>query len=174
MLTINEEALEVAQELLAAGAGEEGENNSGPWVEKFLAGIAEPPCNWCMAMQSYCFKEAAKRLGIKMPFPYSLGARKTFNYFNTKGWIILDAKKAWPGDLVFFWRVDTNSWEGHVGISETAWKDGNMVILQTIEGNRSYFPSKVKQYQYSRSLNAEAPNYYNIPRFLGLGRIPNA
>lgn len=158
-MTINEKALEVNLEELNAGAGEIGENNAGPFVEKYLNKIVEPPANWCAGLQSWCFREAAKRLGVPMPFPYSLGARKTYNYFDKKGWII--HKDPWPGDLVFFWRNDINSWEGHVGIVETGAVDNGEVYLLTVEGNRGAFPSKVARWSY---------DYFAIPQLLGFGR----
>jgi hypothetical protein len=163
MLTINEQALVVAQNELALGAGEEGANNAGPWVMKYLNGLMEPPGNWCMAFQSWNFREASKMLGIKMPFPYSLSVMRTFDFFTKKGWII--EKDPWPGDLIFFWRgVDMDAGLGHVGIVEKGFKKNNKPVLQVVEGNKGFFPAHVARYQY---------NWNNVPRVLGYGRVKN-
>src|SRR5438046_2558070 len=48
-------ALAAAIGELNAGAGEVGGNNSGPWVVKYLNGMAEEGRSWCAAFGSWCF-----------------------------------------------------------------------------------------------------------------------
>jgi hypothetical protein len=149
------EALEIAKGEL--GKGEEGVNNAGPVVEKYLHGLAEPPNNWCAAFISWCFYTAVESMpsGFVMPFRYSLSARQIFNEFK-KNEALVQTPDA--GDLIFFWRESIDSWMGHIGIVEDLTDDG---WLNTIEGNRGYFPSKVRRYAYQ----------WPIPQLLGFGRV---
>lgn len=152
-----EAVLRIAKHEMEVGAGEEGENNSGPFVKKYLNGLAEPPANWCAAFVSWCFRQAARDTGKKMPFRYTLGARDLMNQLPEES--IIKVLPPIPGDLIFFWRGDPNGWMGHVGIVSMIGQKS----FWTIEGNRGVFPSKVNTYQYWMDrMPAE---------FLGFGRI---
>lgn len=153
-MTIKEMALSIAIEEMDKDAGEVGSNNSGPFVQKYLNGLAEPPSNWCAGFVSWCYKEAADRLEIEMPFVYSLGARNIFDQFEEEGWLFQEPEEA---DIVFFWREDINSWMGHIGIVRSI--KGKKII--TVEGNRGNFPAKVHCYNYT----------IPPPQFLGYGRV---
>lgn len=155
-------ALEYAIKEMKAGAGEIGENNSGPFIEKYLNGLCEPPANWCSAFISWCFSEASKELNIQMPFKYNLSAKSMFNEFKKMGQIKLITPE--PGNIIFFWREDPKGWMGHVGIVKEILVDQ----LKCIEGNKGIFPSKVKIYTY----NIKDYNYQNsISQFLGFGYL---
>ena len=56
---------------MAAGHAEEGDNNLGPHVARYLKRILAPPADWCAGFVSWCFKNS----GQPMPYPYSRGAR---------------------------------------------------------------------------------------------------
>jgi hypothetical protein len=161
---INEKALEISLNEYNNGAGEEGTNNSGPFVHKYLNGLAEPPANWCSAFVCWCIMTACIELQIMMPFYYSLSAKNVYNQFKEKNWIVEEPQ---PSDIIFFWRVDPNGWQGHIGfVYQIYTTDGNIgeyqKTLRTIEGNKGYFPAHVAKYRY---------DYYNVPQLLGYGRI---
>ena len=168
MPTINEKALEVMLNEVAIGAGEIGGNNLGPHVLRYLNGIIDPPASWCQALVSWCFKEASRQLGIKMAFPYYLSARKAFDFFQKKGWIISDSNKPWPGDIMFLWRgEDIGNGLGHVGIVSGGYKNKNgKLIIQSCQGNRGDYPAKARIF--------EDPWGASVPQLLGYGRCPNA
>lgn len=145
-------ALKVAIEEI--GKGEEGGNNKGPHVKKYLNGIVDPPAEWCAAFVSYCFKNS----GQPMPYGYSLGARDVLKRMKDKGFgIEVDAAHPpLPGDVIVWWRNAPSGWQGHVGIVHS-YKDG---LVHTIEGNKA---PKVSKFTYT--LGA-------IDKLLGFARVP--
>jgi len=52
--------LEFALAELAAGACEQGGNNRGPWVKKYMGEEGLP---WCVAFATWCFRQACARRG---------------------------------------------------------------------------------------------------------------
>jgi hypothetical protein len=160
-------ALEFANIEYNVGASEEGSNNAGPYVRKYLNELVEPPANWCSAFVCWCIKEACQALSISMPFEYTLSARKLFNIFKANDWILEKNVAPIPGDLIFFWRDNPLSWMGHIGFVKCIYEEENTplnykTIIKTIEGNKGYFPSKVNVYKY---------DYHTVPCLLGYGRI---
>jgi hypothetical protein len=147
-------ALQVAIAELNAGAREIGGNNRGPFVKKYLHGLAEGN-PWCCAFVSYCFSQHPDG----PPFRYEVGAGKLRNYFRTQGWAydLSSGTIPEPGDLVFWWRgASANSAEGHVGFVHQV-RDG---FLYTIEGNKS---PRVQGFSYVLS---------RIDKLLGFGQVP--
>jgi hypothetical protein len=143
------------------GHGEEGSNNAGPHIEKYLNHLVEPPANWCTAFVCWIYYQAfGAPIYLNPPFEYTLSARNLLNQFsyshNPKIWT--DEIKPKRGDLIFFWRDKPNSWMGHVGIIEYV----GPKWIGTIEGNKGSFPSKVSRHKYDKN---------NIPHFLGFGHI---
>jgi len=151
--------LGVAIEELKAGAGEVGGDNAGPWVRKYLepAGLGEGN-SWCASFASWCFLQAAGGDKTRMPFPYSPGARDLLGKFKAKGWAYEPQAdyEPKPGDLVFWWRVSLQGWQGHVGLVHQ-FKDG---MLYTIEGNKS---PRVQGFSYVFS---------RMEKLLGFGHVP--
>jgi hypothetical protein len=147
---IGRAALTIAFKERALGAGEEGANNAGPWIEKYLNGIIDAPANWCAALVSWCHLKTGE-----MPFKYSLGARDIRQQFKRKGWVVQAPE---PGDLVFWWRGRPDGWMGHIGF---VWKLESGV-LHTLEGNKGAFPSRVNTFDYIHS---------RMTRVLGFGRV---
>jgi len=124
-------ALALAIGEMLAGAREVGGDNRGPWVQKYLNNIVPEPAAWCAAFVSWCFSQTPQG----MPFNYTLGARDIMGQMKRKGWTYapgIDYQPV-PGDLVFWWRVKLEGWQGHVGFLHQL-RDG---ILYTIEGNKS-------------------------------------
>jgi hypothetical protein len=52
--------LAIALDELVHGAGEEGGNNRGRWVRKYM-GVEEQP--WCVGFATWCYREACRALG---------------------------------------------------------------------------------------------------------------
>ena len=152
-------ALRVAIGELKSGAGEVGGDNAGPWVRKYLqpAGLDEGN-SWCASFVSWCYFRSCGSDKEKMPFPYSPGARALLSKFKSKGWASepQSGYEPVPGDLVFWWRVSLQGWQGHVGLVHQV-KDG---MLYTIEGNRS---PKVQGFSYVLS---------RMEKLLGFGHVP--
>jgi hypothetical protein len=61
-----------------------------------------------------------------------------------------------PGDIVVWWRVRADGWQGHVGLVHQV-KDG---MLYTIEGNKS---TRVQGFSYV---------YSRMEKLLGFGQVP--
>lgn len=142
------ETLGIARSLI--GQGEEGGNNSGPFVEMLLHkefdGDDDDDGAWCAAFVSFCISEAS---GGNPPFEMSFGAKSIFRNASNFG-----SKSMAPsaGDIVCWDRGKLNadgskSWQGHVGFVEKV--DGD--IFYTIEGNKGSYPSKVARFKYELS-----------------------
>jgi hypothetical protein len=151
-------ALEIALSEMASGAKEEVTNNSGPWVEKYLNGIVDPPANWCAAFVSWCFSRHREGL----PFRYSLGARDIRTQFKQKKWTyeVSQGTLPEPGDIIVWWRGQPDGWKGHIGLVHSLSEGG---ILYTVEGNKGGFPAPVRVFDYVLS---------RMDRLLGFGRVP--
>ena len=149
-------ALEVAIRELTAGAGEIGGNNRGPWVRKYLNGIASQGSPWCAGFVSWCYAQ----IPGGSPFPYTLGARAMLQEFRRRSWAHAPGSGylPQPGDVVFWWRVRFDGWQGHVGLVYEL-RDG---ILYTIEGNKS---PRVQGFSYVHG---------RMEKLLGFGHIPDA
>ena len=152
---IGRAALAVAINELNKGAAEIGGNNCGPWVKKYLNGLAPEGSSWCAGFVSYCFANS----GLSMPFQYSISARDLLNQFRSRGWSYNPEQTVVPesGDIILWWRTKPNSWQGHTGLVHH-YCHGR---LYTIEGNRS---AKVEGFIY---------NYRGMKRVLGLARVPD-
>ena len=156
--TVGRAALASAISELKAGAGEVGGNNCGPFVKKYLAPAGLPEGNpWCASFVSWCFLQAANGNMAKMPFRYDPGARDLLKQFQNKSWAFeaISGYQPLPGDLVFWWRVHADGWQGHVGFVHQL-KDG---YLYTIEGNKSL---RVQGFSYVFS---------RMEQLLGFGKV---
>ena len=138
-------SLKIAQSDI--GKGEEGGNNSGPYVEMILGkkydGNPDDDGAWCAAFVSHCLKKGAEAAGVKLPVKTSFGAKQLFSNMSEKD------MTPQVGDVVCWDRGPLNedgskSWMGHVGIVERV--EGN--IFHTIEGNKGSYPSVVRRFQY--------------------------
>lgn len=148
-------ALAAAIEELKAGAGEIGGDNRGPFVRKYLNGMAPEGSSWCAAFVSWCYSQHPEGL----PFPYSVGARALLAEFKRRGWAHAPGSgyQPRPGDVVVWWREKLAGWKGHAGLVHQV-RDG---ILYTIEGNRS---PKVQGFSYVLS---------RMEKLLGYGSMPD-
>jgi hypothetical protein len=143
---------------LNRGAGERGGNNRGPDVRRYLApaGLSEPN-NWCAAFVSWCYLQACNGAQERMPFDYTAGARALLNQFRRKAQAHLPGVDyaPMPGDVVVWWRVKADGWQGHAGLVHQV-RDGR---LYTIEGNHS---SRVAGFDYVLG---------RVDKLLGFGHI---
>jgi hypothetical protein len=153
---IGRAALAAAIGELKAGAREEGGNNRGPWVRKYLNGIVDEGNSWCAAFTSWCFSQGV----APMPFRYSVGARNILAQFKKKGWAREPGSGYLPepGDVVVWWRVKADGWQGHVGLVFDC-RDG---MLYTVEGNKT---DRVAGFDYVLS---------RMDKLLGFGHVPDA
>jgi hypothetical protein len=152
-------ALSIAVAELKHGAGESGGDNRGADVRRYLAptGLTEPN-NWCAAFVSWCYLQACKGDQGRMPFAYSAGARALLKQFRDRD-LAHPPQSGYsplPGDLVVWWRVRADGWQGHVGLVHHV-RDG---MLYTIEGNHA---SKVQGFSYVLS---------RMEKLLGFGHAP--
>lgn len=140
---------------LNARAGEIGGNNCGPFVRKYLAGLAAEGNPWCAGFVSFCFDQAPG--GI--PFSYSVGARDILRQFKQKGWAHQPGSdySPLPGDVVVWWREQPTSTRGHIGIVHQLTNG----FLYTMEGNKS---PNVQGFSYVFS---------RMDKLLGFGHVPS-
>ena len=148
---------------MRAGAKEIGGNNKGKWVTKYHRG-KEPEGRgwaWCAAFTSWCFSKAAEDMGVEMPFEYTGGAQNIIRQFARRGWVVPVSHEAppLPGDVVVWWRGQTRTWKGHVGI---VWGYRGRTCY-VIEGNVGKFPAKVRMFSYDLD---------SMPKLIGFGRVP--
>jgi hypothetical protein len=150
-------ALQAAIGEMRGGACEEGANNSGRWVEKYLNKLAPSPANWCAGFVSWCYSQSPE--GI--PFNYSLGARDIRFQFKRRGWTYEPGERTpEPGDIIVWWRGQPDGWMGHIGLVHHV-ADG---VLYTIEGNKGGFDAPVSVFDYVLG---------RIDRLLGFGSVPD-
>ena len=130
------------------GYGENGKNNCGKDIRTYLKG--KENMSWCAGFVNYCIVKSGKN-----PFNYTLSAKNIYNIGKKNDWIV---KNPESGDLVCFWRIKKNGWQGHIGIIEKV--ENN--IITCIEGNVGKYPAKVKRIEYDKN---------NVPKLLGYVRI---
>jgi len=153
--SIGRAALETAIGQLREGAGEVGGNNMGPYVRKYLNELASEGSSWCAAFVSWCFDRAPGSI----PFRYTVGARDLLAQAKAKGWANApgSAYAPQPGDIVVWWRVRAEGWQGHAGLVHHSSDDG---YLYTIEGNKS---PKVAGFAYVQSRTEQLLGYVHVP-----------
>lgn len=163
-------ALSYAIKEANAGAREEGGNNSGQWVTKYLNGKAPVGSSWCSAFVSWCYFKAA--WDLKHPgFPYQVAAKGLWNWMKRRGFTKSRISVPQPGDIIFFWRVSVDDWRGHVGLVHHY--ENNKIY--TIEGNRS---PRVEMFEYSIKTRELAGglrefNDEEMKKLIGYGQLPD-
>jgi len=136
--TIQDKIIENAMNEI--GHGEEGRDNYGWDIHKYLNGVEGMP--WCSGFVSYILKES----GYKK-FPYYLSA---ISYYKDAKQKNLLTNKPQRGDLIVFWRIKKSPLKsGHIGIILKVEKD----YIYSIEGNTGKFPSIVKVIKHKRNEN---------------------
>lgn len=131
---LRRKALEVA--IGEIGKGEIGGNNLGPHVAKYLS-PSKPPLPWCAGFAGFCYEQAARELGVTLPFRRSLSARKLAANIAAVGRKFTDPSEARPGDVMLFARGPSGSSLGHVALVVDADTVAPRATILCIEGNHS-------------------------------------
>src|SRR5690606_16011757 len=116
-------------------------------------GLAPQGSPWGTSFVSWCYAQG------RAPFAYFLGVRELARELRRRGWARLPGSgyEPQPGDIVLWWRLKLNGWQGHAGIVHHL-RDG---ILYTIEGNRS---ARVQGFRHV---------FGRMERLLGFGHVPD-
>lgn len=123
-MTLQQKALEIAMTQTGQEEKPRGSNWGEP-VKSYLASVGIPfPASWCMAFMYWCFKQAAKELGITTPLIKTGGVLNAWQ----KAPPSVKVTDPQPGDIFI---QDHGHGLGHTGIVERVEGD----ILHTIEGN---------------------------------------
>jgi surface antigen len=124
-MTLQQKALEVAISQIGEEEKPRGSNWGEP-VKSYLASVGiNFPASWCMSFVYWCFKQAAKELGIVTPLVKTGGVLNAWN----KAPAAVKVTKPQPGDIFI---QDHGHGLGHTGIVVKVNKDGT---IDTIEGN---------------------------------------
>ncbi len=151
-----EKALEIGLAELAAGAGEQGGNNRGPWVKKYLALCGLPEGSpWWASFVSLCYRQAADALGVCRPVPPIPCARRLYRAAVKVGGV-RKPEEAQPGDIIC-WTRDGGPANGHVGMVVSVDVAGG--VIHTLEGN-----STPRVERFGRPLNGDK-------RRIGIARV---
>jgi hypothetical protein len=116
---LGREALAVVKKLAAEGAGEEGGNNRGKWIERFGG---KQGASWCGWLIHHAIEQACLRLGRSdVPVVRTGGARKLFRSAAKAGYLVTE-KDVKGGDLILFDRGvigrPGDAWKAHIGIMD--------------------------------------------------------
>jgi CHAP domain-containing protein len=123
-MTLQQKALAIAITQIGQEEKPRGSNWGEP-VKSYLASVGiNFPASWCMAFMYWCFKQAAKELGITTPLYKTGGVLNAWNKAPTAIKVI-DPQ---PGDIFI---QDHGHGLGHTGIVEKMEGD----VVHTIEGN---------------------------------------
>lgn len=160
--TLGEVALRLALEEL--GNGEEGANNRGPHIERWLRGDGTGRSSkgawlWCSVLCSFVYVAAAKQMGRPLGFATSRGAKDLGRKVLRGGGTKVPIDDILPGDLIILDRGRDGSRAGHVALAKRQREDG---ITETVEGNVGAFPSKVKE--LVRDLRTDRLKYVVRPK----------
>jgi lysozyme family protein len=136
--SLEDAVLGVAQQHIREKPIEVGGNNCGPWVRLYMEGEEGEPQKWCAGFVCMAIAQAARDLGIPLPFKRQVGVdelvkdaqtAKRFIAQNEVPDVIKQRSKLRPGYL-FVVRASASDWT-HVGIV-MGLKDQT---FDTLEGN---------------------------------------
>ena len=123
-MTLQQKAIEIAISQIGKEEVPRGSNWGEP-VKSYLASVGiNFPASWCMAFVYWCFREAAKAMGVKTPLVKTGGVLNAWN----KAPAAVKVTDPQPGDIFI---QDHGHGLGHTGIVEFAEGDN----IHTIEGN---------------------------------------
>lgn len=153
-------AVEVALSL--RGRGEEGENNSGPFIRE-IGG--QDGYLWCALLAGHCWREAHRRTGLVPPAwtfrrhgVAEPGAKALVSAAATAAGkpFIVDPANVLPGDLAL-WKRDGGH---HVAL---VWRPLGDGVVATVEGNVGAFPARVRDLSH---------DVRHEPHFVAFARPP--
>ena len=123
-MTLQQKAIEVAIAQIGKEEIPRGSNWGEP-VKSYLASVGITfPASWCMSFVYWCFREAAKAMGVKTPLLKTGGVLNAWN----KAPAAVKVTDPQPGDIFI---QDHGHGLGHTGIVEFVEGDN----VHTIEGN---------------------------------------
>ena len=145
------DALAFALKELESGAREEGGENRGPWVIKYMQGKRGEGLPWAAGFVSWCFNQSPDGA----PFGYTFNMDQMMASCEKRHWLIAkeDDYIPTPGDIMFVERQPGDA--THVGIVEYATEN----YIVTIEGNSTDDGSS-KGHKVARRIRS-----YNCKRF---------
>lgn len=124
MASLTEAALAFAVSQI--GVHEQGGNNRGPEVNRFLASVGLlPGYAWCAAFVFFCFKQAAQQLSLVNPCPRTAGAIKLWTLTEPICRVTTPA----PGCIYV---LDHGKGQGHAGLIELVNADS---MISEVSGN---------------------------------------
>lgn len=130
-LLIREKMVRTELALARLGIHEQGGDNHGPWVKKFLAEVGLPEgYPWCDAFQSYVEHECA---GGRLPLE-SASVEQTYDVAKARGWLVPTAAR---GDLACFDFDGDGRFDDHIELVVKVLALGPVLSLQTVGGNTS-------------------------------------
>lgn len=124
--TLRAKALQIARTQLGKSEQPRG-SNWGPDVQKYLASVGiTSPAAWCAAFVYWCYKEAARQLGVKNPLLCT--GRVLTQYEMRKAVYQVSSPEA--GDVFIMLNKDGT---GHMGFVDAVHPKGDRI--ETVEGN---------------------------------------
>lgn len=136
--TLESAVIDVAQRHIAERPVEIGGNNMGPWVRLYMRGLQGEPQKWCAGFVCLLVAQAARDLGIAMPFKRQVGVDALVADAKSSGRFIKEGEvgdpmarksRILPGTLFVVRRTKTD-WT-HVGIVLAL----KSTTFDTLEGN---------------------------------------
>ena len=130
-------AVEIALVEVKKHVKEEGTKNYGPEIAKYKKAAHSPKekeHGWCGMFVHWCYKEAANRVGVCLPFrPESLWrGNKLYKWAMANPYSFVYTSPILPGDIYVLSKNNMN----HIGLVIEEMTDS--AIMQTIDGNQSY------------------------------------
>ena len=126
-LVLRQTALELA--IKEIGKKEETGNNDGQDIrryQEYTSWLENKP--WCCSLVSYCYKEAAKQIGVERPFPHEASVNRFVELAKKNNWIIPKSEMK-EGDL--FVQLGETADGSHIGFI----KELQLPLIVTVEGN---------------------------------------
>lgn len=148
MLTLSQEALEIAISYLGVHDNRPTSKNTGPDIDQFLSSVnLTPGYPWCASFMYFCFREAAMKMGVKNPCPKTGSAVQLY----LRAEPICRVSNPTIGSLYVLDDAPLSKWlgatdipvgTGHTGIVSSLTDDG-LSVDQEISGNTDKGGSRV-------------------------------
>lgn len=137
-MSFEELVIAVASQHIGQGPIEVGGNNKGPWVRLYMAGLEGEEQRWCAGFVCFVVAQAARDLGVPMPFkrevgvPPLVGNAKTADRFVPEAQVktLLQRRSKLKAGDIFVVRDAAGAWT-HTGFLLSL----NENTFDTIEGN---------------------------------------
>jgi lysozyme family protein len=107
-MSFEELVIAVASQHIGQNPIEVGGNNRGPWVRLYMAGLEGEEQRWCAGFVCFVVAQAARDLGVAMPFKREVGVRELVGHAKTANRFVPEAQvatllqrrsKLKPGDI---------------------------------------------------------------------------